>query len=44
MTTFFVPPPAVLPVTFYLNLNEALLSAAEKLATAPASANTGSSL
>ena len=36
ISTFFVPPAAVLPVIFCLNLNEALLSAVQKLAIAPA--------
>ena len=36
ISTCFVPPPAVLPVIFCLNLNKAsLLLAAEKLAIAP---------
>ena len=45
ISTSFVPPAAAfLPVVFYLNLNEALLLAAEKLAIAPTSVKTISSL
>ena len=44
ISTFFIPPAAVLPVIFCLNLNDALLSAAEKLAIAPALVKASSSL
>ena len=44
ISTFFVPAAADLSVVFCLNLNEALLSAVEKLSIAPASVKSGSSL
>ena len=44
-STSFVPPLAVLPVIFCLNLNEALLLlTAGKLAVAPLASKNGSSL
>ena len=44
VSTFFVPPVAVSAVIFCLNLNEALLSAAWKLAVALALVKADSSL
>ena len=44
ISTFFVPPAVVLLVTFCFYLNEALLSAAEKLAITPPPVKVGSSL
>ena len=46
ISTYFLPPSAVSPVIFCLNLKEALLllAAAEKLAIAPAFFRAGSSL